>query len=73
MRTMKETVFVDINDGSTCKNLQLVCSVNDKEKLKFGASLEAGGLLSETPKGQLEVKVDDLQVLGEFYCLIIDY
>lgn len=62
---MKELIFLDINDGSCSSNLQLVCSKKDKEKISFGASLEAKGILSETPKGQLEIKVDDYKILGE--------
>lgn len=65
VRAMKSNVFVDINDGSTGDNLQLVCDVSEKAKLGFGASIEASGVLAATPKGQLEVKVKDLTVLGE--------
>lgn len=36
----------------------------EKSKLNFGASVEASGQLSQTPKGQLEVKVKDLKLLG---------
>lgn len=61
---MKENVFVDINDGSSITNLQLVCNKSDIEKLAFGASIQASGVLSETPKGQLEIKVADLRILG---------
>lgn len=62
---MKESVFLDINDGSCGENLQLVCNKADKDKLGFGASIEATGLLTETPKGQLEVKVDKFKIIGD--------
>ena len=62
---MKELIFLDVNDGSCSQNLQLVCSKKDKEKITFGASLEASGVLSETPKGQLEIKVRNYKIHGE--------
>jgi asparaginyl-tRNA synthetase len=68
---MKELLFVDINDGSSISNLQLVCNKSDKEKLAFGASVHASGILSETPKGQLEVQVAQLKILGD--CPIESY
>lgn len=65
VRAMKSHLFADINDGSTCENLQLVCDKTDKDKLGFGSSVTASGLLSETPKGQLELQVKSLEVVGE--------
>lgn len=63
-RVMKEHIFADINDGSSGENLQLVCGKADKAKLGFGSAVEATGVLSQTPKGQLELKVKDLKLLG---------
>lgn len=63
-RSMKETVFVDINDGTTGENLQIVCNKSDKHKLGYGASIEATGTTALTPKGQLELKVKDMQLHG---------
>lgn len=65
IRAMKTSIFADINDGSTGDNLQIVCSREDKLKLGFGSSIEASGTLVETPKGQLEVKVKELKVVGD--------
>ncbi|KAL7027097.1 hypothetical protein ACKWTF_005305 [Chironomus riparius] len=65
IRSMKELLFSDINDGTTGENLQLVCDKSDKSKLIFGSSIEASGMLTETPKGQLEVKVDNIKVIGD--------
>jgi asparaginyl-tRNA synthetase len=65
VRAMKEFIFCDINDGTCGENLQLVCNKTDKSKLTFGSSIEATGLLSQTPKGQLEVKVDKINLIGE--------
>lgn len=65
IRSMKELLFSDINDGTSGDNLQLVCDKSNKSKLIFGSSIEASGMLSETPKGQLEVKVDNIKVIGD--------
>lgn len=64
-RAMKTNIFADINDGSTGENLQLICDKSEKAKLGFGAAVEASGTLCETPRGQLEIKVKELKVLGE--------
>jgi asparaginyl-tRNA synthetase len=62
---MKENIFADLNDGSTGEILQIICSKSDKPKLGFGSSVEATGTLSVAPKGQLELKVRDLKLLGD--------
>lgn len=64
-RNMKELLFCDINDGTTGENLQLVLNKSEKAKVAFGNSIEAVGKLAETPKGQLEVKVENVKVIGE--------
>lgn len=64
LRAMKSNVFADINDGSTGENLQLVCDKAEKVNMGFGASVEASGVLAETPKGQLELKVEKLKLVG---------
>lgn len=61
---MKDNVFIDINDGSCSKNIQLVISKESKLNVNFGASFEAAGILLETPKGQLELKVENYKILG---------
>lgn len=65
VRSMKELLFCDINDGTTGENLQLVCNKSEKSKLGYGSSIEASGRLSQTPKGQLELKVENVKVIGE--------
>jgi len=65
VRAMKSNIFVDVNDGSTGENLQIVCESKDKTKLGFGSSIEATGILAKTPKGQLEIKASAIQQLGE--------
>jgi asparaginyl-tRNA synthetase len=64
-RAMKENIFADLNDGSSGEVLQIICSKSDKSKLGFGSSVEATGTLSVAPKGQLELKVKDLKLLGD--------
>lgn len=65
VRAMKSHLFADINDGSSCENLQLVCNKSDKDKVGFGSSVSATGILSETPKGQLELLVKNLEVISD--------
>lgn len=62
---MKENVFIDLNDGSCSKNIQIVVSHENKSNLSFGASFQADGILSETPKGQLELKANNYEILGQ--------
>lgn len=62
---MKENVFIDINDGSCNKNIQVVLSNENKPNINFGASFQAAGILSETSKGQLELKVNSCEILGK--------
>lgn len=65
---MKKFTFVDVNDGSTQNNLQIVLnkSVQDKvESLNYGTSISVSGKLSQTPKGQLELQADDIELVGE--------
>lgn len=76
-RTMKSTVFVDINDGSGPQNLQVtslkeqpstatntVRNTKNALPLSYGASVRAEGVLSLAPSGQLELKADQLNVIG---------
>lgn len=64
-RSMKELIFCDISDGTTGDNLQMVCNKSEKSKLIFGSSIEACGKLTETPKGQLELQVKNVNVIGD--------
>ena len=72
VRDQKSFAFIEINDGSTLANLQVVADANLKgyaeilEKLSTGASLSVTGHLVESPgKNQaLELKADEITVFG---------
>lgn len=61
---MKNNLFVDVNDGTSPKSIQLVFDNKYKSELGFGASIEAWGAMSSTPKGHPEILVDHHTVLG---------
>lgn len=63
-RNMKDILFVDVNDGSTSRNLQIVIDKDDSKKPGHASSVYAKGIVSQTPKGQFELKADDFQVLS---------
>lgn len=65
---MKKIHFVDVNDGSTHENLQILFDKNNKLKasnIGCGSSISASGKLSKTPKGQLELLAEDVTLIGE--------
>jgi asparaginyl-tRNA synthetase len=72
-RELKEFAFIEVNDGSTMANLQVVLNpdVLDYEeflkKLNTGASVEVSGVLVASPaKGQrIELKATSVKVYGE--------
>lgn len=61
---MKEYVFVDVNDGSCSKNLQVIVPKDQKSNFNFGVSANFVGDLHKSPRGQLELKADVTNVLG---------
>jgi asparaginyl-tRNA synthetase len=72
-RELKEFSFVEVNDGSSLANLQIILDANLPDyqsliaKLNTGASLEVSGNLVPSPaKGQrIELKADAVKVFGE--------
>ena len=64
--------FVEINDGSCLSGLQIIADreldnyENDVVKLQTGCSIQAVGILTESPgKGQkVELKAESIRVLG---------
>jgi asparaginyl-tRNA synthetase len=72
-RELKDFAFLEVNDGSSLANLQIVLAADlpDWEdllkKLNTGASLEVSGILVPSPgKGQrVELKVSSVVVCGE--------
>lgn len=72
-RDTKDIVFIELNDGSCLKNLQIIIDKNgfsaadQLKKLSTGAAVFAEGHLKESPgKGQsVELHASNLQVVGE--------
>src|SRR5947209_7173543 len=70
-RDAKTFSFIELNDGSSLKNLQIVAqdtlpNYSDVQKLQTGASISVRGkLIPSQGKGQKwEVAADELTVLG---------
>lgn len=69
-RTSRNIAFMEVNDGSTLQNLQLVILNPDKfplEKINNGTSLRIKGYLEKTENREqaIEMKVEELEILGE--------
>lgn len=65
-RSMKSTIFLDINDGSGTQNLQVLAAKDAyrAQPLGYGVSVNARGVVSQAPSGQLELKTEAIEVLG---------
>src|ERR687885_1249634 len=72
-RELKEFAFIEVNDGSSMANLQVVLNSDLPEyeavlkQVNTGASVEVSGVLVESPaKGQrIELKASSVKVYGE--------
>ncbi|XP_066141479.1 asparaginyl-tRNA synthetase isoform X1 [Euwallacea fornicatus] len=65
IRKQKEVTFLDINDGSTPNNIQVVIPKKIGSNITVGSSISTKGILKETHKGQSEVSADSIVLLGE--------
>ncbi|KAI4462879.1 aspartyl/lysyl-trna synthetase [Holotrichia oblita] len=66
---MKDNLFVDVNDGSCSKKLQVVIPQQNKNAdITTGASLIATGKLNIGASGQIELQANKIDILGE--CII---
>jgi len=72
VRSSKDFAFIELNDGSFFKGLQVVFDTSldnfsEIEKLGVGSSLEVEGVLKESPaSGQaFELKADKITILGD--------
>ena len=63
---MKDLTFVDVNDGSCLKSIQIITPKDKNQQLGYGTAIEALGQLSLSPKGQLELKAEQIAVLGRY-------
>lgn len=71
LRKQKQNIFVDITDGSCNSKLQILINPAAKPpNLTTGCSISVNGILSETPKGQLELVAQNVEVTGE--CVVMD-
>ena len=71
-RAQKEFGFLNVNDGTTLANLQVVYDVtldnfSDIQKIRVGSSIEVAGTLVLTPnmKQPFELKATSLMLLGD--------
>ncbi|HOZ53152.1 MAG TPA: asparagine--tRNA ligase [bacterium] len=71
VRVSKELGFIEVNDGSFLKNIQIVfdntlSNFSEIEKVSVGSSLEVNGLLVESPaQGQpFELKANNIKVIN---------
>lgn len=71
LRKQKDITFIDVNDGSTAQKLQIVIPKNLKfDNLTYGSSVHITGKLSKSPRGQLELVAEHVNVLGT--CVVSD-
>lgn len=62
---MKNNVFFDVSDGSTCEILQVVIPKSAKpDNLMYGCSVSAEGELATAPNGKTELHATDVRVIG---------
>lgn len=71
VRSSKEFAFIELNDGSFFRNLQIVLAASlpdfaDLEKIPIGSSLEISGVLAESPAaGQaFELQAKKILIIG---------
>jgi asparaginyl-tRNA synthetase len=65
IRSMKKNLFVDLNDGTSARNLQIVLDKSKKDPtLGYGCSVSVDGVLGETPQGQPEIKAEKCEVIS---------
>lgn len=62
---MKDNIFVDISDGSTCEMLQVVIpKLINPDKLSYGSSINAEGELSLGFSSKIELRATNVHVIG---------
>lgn len=71
LRVQKEFSFADISDGSSAQKLQIIIPKHLKtEQLTYGSSVKIKGKLSLSPRGQLEILANEVNVVGP--CVVLD-
>lgn len=62
---MKENLFLDLTDGSCDSKLQILLSSNLKQKdINSGTSVKVIGVLNKSPRGDMELHANSLEVCG---------
>lgn len=68
-RDSKNMAFIELNDGTTLKHLQLVIDKGaitvDERAFHLGASLKVTGTVVEARQDAYEINVSDIEVLGD--------
>ncbi|KAM0725319.1 Asparaginyl-tRNA synthetase [Formica fusca] len=65
LRKMKDNIFVDISDGSSCEMLQVVIPKTLKhDNVRYGCSISAEGELGLAPSGKTELRATNVHVIG---------
>ncbi len=66
IRAQKSFAFIEVNDGSTLANLQVIVDPLEAEKVTTGASVDVVGEIVESPgaKQPIELKSETMTVLG---------
>ena len=72
-RDSKNMAFLEINDGTTLKHLQIVVDKAkftniDPETMKSGASVKVCGKAVESRQGGIEIEADEISLLGKMPC-----
>lgn len=71
---MKDNVFIDVSDGSTCEMLQVVLPKSVKpDDLRYGSSVSVEGELALAPSGKAELRATAVHVIGTCNILEDDY
>ena len=69
-RVSSNIAFIELNDGSSLKNLQIVVLEPDKfplDRISTGSSIRVKGYLEASPGGEqnIEMKAEEIAVIGE--------
>lgn len=71
LRKQKDLIFADVSDGSCAEKLQIVIpKALATNSLTYGSSVHITGKISSSPKGQLELIANRVNVFGP--CVVLD-
>ncbi|XP_012521844.1 probable asparagine--tRNA ligase, mitochondrial [Monomorium pharaonis] len=65
LRKMKDNIFIDVSDGSTCEMLQVILPKSVKpDDLRYGSSVSVEGELVLGPSGKAELHATAVRIIG---------